>query len=208
MPRLSVTAAALSACLVVSVSTPAQALDPTLPAAARPHGTAQWYAVAAGSDPDVQRDGFSIRDDFRRGPRISSDVTVVRPVDGTVPTAGGFGGRHVDGCSACSTDHHGLDFAARAGTPALAVMSGTVVSAGVLGGYGNQVLLRHPDGTETRYAHLSRIDVVVGRQVAVGEPVGAVGSTGISTGAHLHFEVILGGVPVDPAPWLAARGLL
>jgi murein DD-endopeptidase MepM/ murein hydrolase activator NlpD len=133
---------------------------------------------------------------------------VARPVAGTIPSAGNFGGRVVAGCAACSTRHQGTDFAAASGTPVFAVMSGTVESAGVLGGYGNQVLLRHPDGTETRYGHLSVIGVRVGQTVEVGEQIGAVGSTGVSTGPHLHFEVILGGRPVDPEPWLAARQLL
>lgn len=202
------TAAAVAACLVVSVSTPAQALDPTQSTAADRDRTAQWYSVAPGAAMDVRRDDFSVRDDFRSGPRIRSDVAVVRPVDGTIPTAGAFGARKVAGCSACSTNHLGLDFAAGTGTPAVAVMSGRVESAGPLGGWGQQVLLRHPDGTRTRYAHLSRIGVTVGQEVVVGEQIGAVGSTGVSTGAHLHFELIVGGVPIDPAPWLAARGLL
>jgi len=87
-------------------------------------------------------------------------------------------------------------------------MSGRVVSAGVFGGYGNQVLLQHADGSQTRYGHLSQIGVGVGQSVAAGERIGAVGNTGVSTGSHLHFEVIVGGTPVDPAVWLRNRGLL
>ncbi len=162
----------------------------------------------------VERDGFGIGSIVPPGvvvsaaPSGTATVGAVRPVAGSIPTAGGFGGRSVAGCAACSTDHHGLDFAAGHGSPVVAALPGRVVSAGVLGGYGNQVLLQHPDGTQTRYGHLSRIGVAVGRTVSAGQVIGAVGSTGISTGPHLHFEVILGGTPVDPAPWLAARGLL
>lgn len=215
-PPPPVTASALAACLVVSVSTPAAAVDGPVGSGAgiatsvvAPDG--QHYRAAPGVTVTVTRDDFAVhgrpQDDLHRGPRITTGGAVVRPVDGRIPTAGGFGGRQVAGCGACSTNHRGLDFAAPAGTPVLAVTAGRVVSAGPLGGYGNQVLLVHPDGTQTRYGHLSRIDVVPGQFLAAGEQLGAVGNTGISTGAHLHFEVIVGGTPVDPAPWLAARGL-
>ena len=76
------------------------------------------------------------------------------------------------------------------------------------GSYGNLVVLDHGFGISTRYGHLSRIGVRVGQTVRAGELIGAVGSTGVSTGAHLHFEVIVGGTPVDPAAWLQHRGLL
>ncbi|WP_144411230.1 M23 family metallopeptidase [Curtobacterium sp. MR_MD2014] len=221
---LPVTASALAACLVVSVSTPAAALDdPTgfglgaAPASAPAHQVApapeQHYRVASGVTVTVVRDGFDVQATRAGGDRhgrvqITTGSDVVRPVAGTIPTAGGFGGRQVAGCGACSTNHHGLDFAAASGTPVVAAMPGRVVSAGPLGGYGNQVLLAHPDGTQTRYGHLSRIDVLPGQTLSAGEQLGAVGSTGVSTGPHLHFEVIVGGTPIDPAPWLAARGLL
>ncbi|WP_202596773.1 M23 family metallopeptidase [Curtobacterium oceanosedimentum] len=220
------TASALAACLVVSGATPAAALDdPTrlglgaartaapTPASHVAPLPEQHYRVASGVSVTVTRDGFDVRQTRAGGARpggvqITTGAGAVRPVAGTIPTAGGFGGRQVAGCGACSTNHHGLDFAAAAGTPVVAVMPGRVVSAGPLGGYGNQVLLAHPDGTQTRYGHLSRIDVLPGQTLSAGEQVGAVGSTGISTGPHLHFEVIIGGTPVDPSPWLAARGLL
>jgi len=204
-----VTAAVLAACLFVAVGDARTATAvPTTPAAGRL--ATQHFAAPPAPTTTITRDGYEvdIDDDGHRWPSTTITSTVVRPVEGAVPIAGGFGGRHVAGCGACSTNHHGLDFAAPSGSPALAAMSGRVVSAGVLGGYGNQVLLQHPDGTRTRYGHLSRIDVRVGQVVTAGEQVGAVGSTGVSTGPHLHFEVIVGGVPVDPEPWLAARGVL
>ena len=98
--------------------------------------------------------------------------------------------------------HAGVDFGAPAGTPVTAAASGKVVGAGTLGGYGNTVTLRHPGGVETRYAHLSSIAVSVGQEVVAGRTIGAVGSTGQSTGPHLHLEVRVGGQPVDPLPWL------
>jgi len=98
--------------------------------------------------------------------------------------------------------HAGQDIAAPTGTPIRAAQAGTVAFAGVRGGYGNLVVIEHPDGTETRYAHASRLDVRAGDRVERGAVVAAVGSTGQSTGPHLHFEVRRGGEPVDPAPLL------
>ncbi|MBN2225570.1 MAG: peptidoglycan DD-metalloendopeptidase family protein [Deltaproteobacteria bacterium] len=85
--------------------------------------------------------------------------------------------------------HSGLDISANAGTPVLAGRDGTVEWAGRKGGYGNLVVLRHSDGYETYYGHLSVISVKVGDKVAKGKKIGLVGSTGKSTGPHLHFEV-------------------
>jgi murein DD-endopeptidase MepM/ murein hydrolase activator NlpD len=85
--------------------------------------------------------------------------------------------------------HAGLDISANAGTPVLAGRDGTVAYAGRRGGYGNLVILKHSDGYETYYGHLSVISVSVGDRVAAGKKIGLVGSTGKSTGPHLHFEV-------------------
>ncbi|WIB78185.1 peptidoglycan DD-metalloendopeptidase family protein [Curtobacterium sp. MCPF17_002] len=207
-----VTATAVAACLFFTVATPQTAVAAT-PQAALPALDAQEYTVAAGSSIPVLRDSFAIgrvpiRMPASPPPSTSGGPTSVRPVAGTIPIAGGFGSRWVRGCASCSTNHQGLDFAAPTGTAVVAAMSGRVVSAGVFGGYGNQVLLQHADGSETRYGHLSQISVRAGQTVAVGERIGAVGNTGVSTGSHLHFEVILGGTPVDPATWLRNRGLL
>ncbi|MFQ3665611.1 MAG: peptidoglycan DD-metalloendopeptidase family protein [Sphingomonadaceae bacterium] len=95
--------------------------------------------------------------------------------------------------------HQGIDFAAPTGTPVVASAAGRVVSAGWGGGYGNLVTIEHAGGMRTRYAHLSRITVKPGQQVAQGQRIGAVGSTGMSTGPHLHYEVWQNGKPVNPA---------
>jgi murein DD-endopeptidase MepM/ murein hydrolase activator NlpD len=177
-----------------------------------PAGEPQDYRVLASMPDTTGRADFSVADATAAGGRVTRAPgraeAVARPVAGTIPSAGNFGGRNVAGCAACSTRHQGTDFAAPTGTPVFAVMSGTVESAAPLGGYGNQVLVRHGDGTETRYGHLSVIGVRPGQAVTIGQQIGVVGSTGVSTGPHLHFEVITGGRPVDPEPWLAARGLL
>lgn len=94
--------------------------------------------------------------------------------------------------------HQGVDIAADRGTPVRCADSGMVSYAGWYGGYGYLVTVDHGNGMETWYAHLSRIDVSVGQQVSRGEVIGAVGSTGNSTGPHLHFEVRVGGSPKNP----------
>jgi murein DD-endopeptidase MepM/ murein hydrolase activator NlpD len=104
--------------------------------------------------------------------------------------------------------HAGLDLAAGIGAPVRAATAGTVVSAATEGGYGKVVRLQHAERTVTVYAHLSEISVTVGQQVPAGHVVGLEGNTGHSTGPHLHFEVRVDDVPVDPAAWLQARGVV
>ncbi len=131
----------------------------------------------------------------------------VSPVPGyTVTTAHGVSG------PMWSTGHHtGVDYASPTGTEVVAAASGTVVEVGSSGAYGNRVVIDHGDGYRTTYNHLSAIDVSVGAQVAAGDHIGAVGSTGNSSGAHLHFEVATGGDGwsggsfVDPEAWLAGE---
>lgn len=94
--------------------------------------------------------------------------------------------------------HTGVDIAALWGTPVLAAAQGRVIYAGWFGGYGKIVVIDHGDGISTLYGHLSSLLVVAGDGVRRGQPVGRVGSTGYSTGPHLHFEVRIDGRPVDP----------
>lgn len=94
--------------------------------------------------------------------------------------------------------HSGVDYAARHGTPVMAAGDGVVKSAGWNGGYGYAVVITHPSGTETLYGHLSSYSVRDGQRVTAGAPIGKVGSTGQSTGPHLHYEVRRGGRPVNP----------
>lgn len=98
--------------------------------------------------------------------------------------------------------HQGLDIGAPSGTTITAPAAGTVISAGWYGGYGNFVLIDHGGGMSTGYGHLSQIFVANGQTVQKGQAIGAVGSTGVSTGPHLHFEVRINGKPVDPVPYL------
>jgi murein DD-endopeptidase MepM/ murein hydrolase activator NlpD len=98
--------------------------------------------------------------------------------------------------------HAGQDFAAPLGTPILAATGGTVAYAGWASGYGNYTCVDRGAGFATCYGHQSAILVAVGQQVVQGQQIGLVGSTGNSTGPHLHFEVRLRGVPVDPVRYL------
>jgi murein DD-endopeptidase MepM/ murein hydrolase activator NlpD len=95
--------------------------------------------------------------------------------------------------------HNGIDYGAPHGTPVRATADGSVSLAGMRGGYGNLVEVQHPNGYATRYAHLSGIAVRPNQAVRQGEVIGWVGSTGLSTGPHLHYEVRRRGQPVDPA---------
>jgi murein DD-endopeptidase MepM/ murein hydrolase activator NlpD len=97
--------------------------------------------------------------------------------------------------------HSGIDLGAASGTPVLAPAGG-LAAVGRQASCGNYVLLDHGGGTATLYCHLAEADVDDGQPVVAGQRIGSVGSSGFSTGPHLHFEVHLGGRPVDPAAWL------
>jgi len=99
-------------------------------------------------------------------------------------------------------NHNGVDWGISTGSTVVASSGGRVVSAGWNGGYGYSVLLQHPDGRQTRYAHLSKITVSSGEYVNQGERIGLSGNTGNSTGPHLHFEIIINGSPVNPLNYL------
>jgi murein DD-endopeptidase MepM/ murein hydrolase activator NlpD len=115
----------------------------------------------------------------------------------------GFGFRydpfHVGGAM-----HAGVDMAGALGSPIYAAASGVVLKAGVQGGYGNCVEIDHGRGMTTRYGHLASIDVREGQKLNQGDVLGGMGSTGRSTGTHLHFEVRVDGQAVNPMPFLEA----
>jgi len=122
-----------------------------------------------------------------------------RPVPG--PIVSGFGTRE-NPIGGGTGVHTGVDIAAPMGTPIRACKAGKVVIASWQGGYGNAVVLDHGGGMGTLYGHQSSMAVSVGQTVSSGQVIGYVGSTGNSTGPHLHFEVRLGGTPVNPVPYL------
>ena len=114
-------------------------------------------------------------------------------------------GQRVDPISGKPAWHSGVDFAGREGSDVIAVASGVVTYAGERSGYGKMVEISHADGLVTRYAHHKSIDVTVGDVVKKGERLGSMGSSGRSTGPHVHFEVLKNGVTVDPARYVARR---
>ena len=121
------------------------------------------------------------------------------PVTGTITSPFGWRSNPFGGSPEF---HQGLDIAAPTGTTVTAAAGGTVIMAQWYGGYGNYILIDHGGGYSTGYGHLSAIYVSNGQGVKRGQAIGAVGSTGASTGPHLHFEVRIDGKPVDPAPRL------
>ncbi|MEE1940921.1 M23 family metallopeptidase [Streptomyces sp. TRM 70361] len=109
-----------------------------------------------------------------------------------------------------SGSHSGIDFPVPTGTAIRSVGPGTVVTAGWGGAYGNQVVIRHKDGRYTQYAHLSSLGVAPGQSVGAGDRIGLSGSTGNSTGPHLHFEARTGadyGSDIDPIAYLRSKGI-
>lgn len=137
-----------------------------------------------------------------RSPVGAADVDVgLWPVAGRVSSA--YGQRQHP-IRKRSQFHHGIDLAAPAGTPIRAVAAGRVSFSGWAGGYGNRVDVDHGAGWTTRYAHAHTRQVQVGQRVQVGDTLATVGSTGLSTGPHLHFEIRHDGASRDPARWLNA----
>lgn len=129
-----------------------------------------------------------------------SNVPSIWPVFGPLRSGVGmrsnpFGGSSIE-------YHKGQDIAAPTGTPVNATADGVVVIAGWVKGYGNGIYIDHGNGISTRYGHLSRIDVVVGQIIKQGQHLGLVGSTGRSTGPHLHYEVRINGQPTNPLNYL------
>ena len=114
-----------------------------------------------------------------------------------------FGPRYHPVTGAYQSTHTGLDIGASHGATIVASDGGTVTTAGVKGGYGNCVMIDHGNGYYTLYGHMCSIAVSVGQSVSKGDTVGYVGSTGVSTGPHCHFEIRVNGVCTDPAPWFS-----
>lgn len=131
---------------------------------------------------------------------IPAPPTFFRPVTGEVVS--GFGNR-VHPIFGTVRFHAGLDFANNMGDPILAAASGTVTQTKWREGYGNTIVIDHGGGWTTLYAHLSGYNVSTGEEVDIGEQIGLIGSTGWSTGPHLHFEVRYRGSPRDPAKYLS-----
>ncbi len=129
------------------------------------------------------------------GPATAASGYFQWPVHG--PITSPFGWR-IHPIAGVRRFHEGIDIAADSGTPIAAAEAGRVIYAGWYGGYGNYISIDHGGGVSTGYGHCSAIYVSVGQDVSRGQAIGAVGSTGYSTGPHLHFEVRINGKPIDP----------
>ncbi|MBP6844664.1 MAG: peptidoglycan DD-metalloendopeptidase family protein [Kofleriaceae bacterium] len=170
-------------------------------------GLADTFETALGGTPDADPDAVVLdADEFDRA---MGDAPRRAPTTFVAPAIGRYSsdfGERVHPVTHAESFHEGLDIAAPVGAPARAAAAGTVTKAGPAGTYGNLVVLRHADGSETRYAHLATVEVEPGQRLEAGEPLGTVGATGRVTGPHLHFEVRVDGHAVDPAPLLPAPG--
>jgi len=132
----------------------------------------------------------------------AASFPIANPAPG-LPVSSGFGIRR-DPLLGSPAYHSGMDFRAPMGSPARATAPGVVTKAGWNGGYGRMVEIDHGNGFSTRYAHLSKIGVEVGQKIAAGETVGKVGTSGRSTGPHLHYEVRRNGDALDPLRFIKA----
>lgn len=181
----------------------------------------QELTVAAVSAPVVPRDSYTMvsaaqKIQARSGSRIRTYTnnplgTIQWPFPTGVTITSGFGPRNVAGCGFCSTYHQGLDFTPGSGVPIHVIADGVVSDVIVSNsGLGNHVIVEHVingQRVQSVYAHMQygSITVAEGQTITVGTVIGKVGSTGASTGAHLHFETHLDGTPVDPFAWLQAN---
>ncbi len=143
---------------------------------------------------------------IRRIRKSTATLPLGKPIAGAQTTS--RFGRRMDPFLKRPAFHAGIDFRAKRGTPVRATAAGKVTYAGRNGGYGRMVEISHAHGLKTRYAHLSRISVRKGMMVDAETVIGRVGSTGRSTGPHLHYETLRGGKAVDPSIYLAARRML
>ncbi|MFC5931707.1 M23 family metallopeptidase [Cryobacterium melibiosiphilum] len=171
----------ISAPLVATIGLPV-AMAATL-------GSATPVPPAAGVPPPVASDGWTV------------------PVAGYTITDS-FGPRDAP-CAYCSTVHWGMDLASGCGEPIFAASSGTVSKVGEEGTYGFRIMIDHPGGFQSLYAHLTRGSATVapGDPVAVGDVIAKEGTTGQSTGCHLHFETRVDGQRINPIPFFLERGL-
>tara|TARA_A100001391_G_scaffold141050_2_gene98946 strand:+ start:5347 stop:6480 length:1134 start_codon:yes stop_codon:yes gene_type:complete len=140
---------------------------------------------------------------YQSARRALLNAPIQPPLDGTATITSTFGNR-TDPFLKRAAFHSGIDFRAATGTPVLAAAGGTVSFAANNGGYGKMVEIDHGNGLTTRYAHMSQIAVIVGQTIAGGQQLGLAGSTGRSTGPHVHFEVRKAGSAIDPSRFIAA----
>lgn len=163
-------------------------------------------AEAGGFDRQLSRIRLA-RANVERLTRTLNSLPVRKPLSGELEVVSGFGVRS-DPFTRSAAMHTGLDFQSEQGAPVRVTANGTVSSAGWSGGYGKAIDVDHGNGYVTRYGHLSAIEVKAGQTVQAGQVIGRVGSTGRSTGPHLHYETRIGREAVDPDKFLRAGNRL
>ena len=188
-----------------SLNTPFSLAHPIASLQARDAERAEWNAILA-QDPTAMEYELTREDAFfRRATTQAREWQVVllptpqqlaSPLAGMLVVTSPFGIR-VHPMTGEKTEHHGVDLMAAAGMPVMAAARGVVVWRGNKLGYGNCVVIRHGTHLSTIYGHLSRIDVRTGQLLGRGQVLGISGSTGFSTGPHLHFEIRRDGIPID-----------
>ncbi|MFG2600310.1 peptidoglycan DD-metalloendopeptidase family protein [Streptomyces sp. NPDC048462] len=170
----------------------------TTPSKAPSKAPAKTESKAPAASTDTQASNTASADQ-------GSSSGYVHPVPGNHTTA-----YRASGASWSSGSHTGIDFPVSTGTSVKAITSGTVVTAGWGGAYGNEVVIKHADGHYSQYGHMSSLSVSAGQTVTAGQQVGLSGATGNATGPHLHFEVRTGpayGSDIDPIAYLASHGI-
>ena len=135
--------------------------------------------------------GFNIS-----GSKVSLGISLIKPISGIITS------RFAESSRIRSSRHTGLDISASTGTPIKAAASGTVTFSGRKGSYGNLIVVTHGNGVQTYYGHCSALYASTGQQVSQGQTIAAVGSTGNSTGPHLHLEIRVNGVAYNPQNYL------
>jgi len=194
-----------------TLNTPFSIQHPIASIRARDAEQATWNAISA-QDPTTMEHELTLEDTFfhrattqARGWQVlllPTPEQFVPPLLGMLVVTSPFGMR-VHPITGEKTEHHGADLVAELGTPVMATARGVVVWRGNKLGYGNCIVIRHGTHLSTIYGHLSHIGVHTGQSVSKGEVIGLSGSTGFSTGPHLHFEVRKDGTPVNPLSLLA-----
>ncbi|MHB8070520.1 MAG: M23 family metallopeptidase [Candidatus Cryosericum sp.] len=193
-----------------TLNTPFSIQHPIASIRARDAEQATWGAISA-QDPTAMEHELTLEDAFfRRATTQAREWQVlllptpqqfVPPLLGTLVVTSPFGMREHP-IIGQELEHHGIDLVAAAGTPVMAAARGIVVWHGNKLGYGNCIVIRHGTHLSTIYGHLSHIGIYAGQSVSKGEVIGLSGSTGFSTGPHLHFEVRRDGTPVNPLSFL------
>ena len=195
---------ALSSWLAIAATVPTDAVQ--IPAA--PSGVRQAAAVLpSGSSDQFRRRMLEWNAPAQAVPlRIRNEIGASGPRLDRLSITSRFGWR-TDPISGVGRRHAGIDLPSHYGAAVMATAPGIVRVAGWAGGYGNLVEIEHAGGVRTRYGHLSRLDVFPSERVAEGQVIGEIGSTGHSTGPHLHYEVRVGGIAVDPLTFVGQRAL-